>query len=245
MAGGSCPPSYRERLVCDSSSDMGTCVTCVAFMADQSYRLARGSSERRVSVSLLGEGGSQVTDTNDDEAAYTLKEMCAIIDGLSKSDMQRLALYAARFANTLPGTDPRDLLHHALLKASLGERQCPRGTAPITFLGNVMRSELSNLRRKSKQTEPVGDQEPDFEEVDDDSPEAWAERMDDLKRAIEEVQRAFGDDTRPMIVFEGRAEGLSRDEIRELLDLDLVAYESLEKKIRRFMNKRLSEGRAI
>lgn len=186
-----------------------------------------------------------MTDTDGDTAAYTPEEMCAIIDSLSKDDMRRLALYAARFANTLPGIDPKDLLHHALLKASLGERRCPRSTAPITFLGNVMRSELSNLRRKSKQTEPIGDQELDFEEVDDDSPEAWAERMDNLKHAMEEVQRAFGDDTRPMVVFEGRAEGLSRDEIRELLDLDPVAYESLERKIRRFMNKKLSERRGI
>lgn len=175
---------------------------------------------------------------------YTPEEMCEIIGDLSKDDTKRLALYAARLANTLPGVDPKDLLHHTLLKASLGERRCPRDTAPITFLSNAMRSELSNLRRKSKQTESIGDQEQDVEVVDDDSPEAWVERMDDLKQAMEEVQEAFGDDTRPMIVFEGRAEGLSRDEIRELLGLDPVAYESLERKIRRFMNKRLSERRA-
>ena len=185
-----------------------------------------------------------MTDT-DDEAVYTPEEMCGIIGNLSKDDTRRLALYAARIANTLPGVDPRDLLHHALLKASLGERRCPRHAAPITFLGNVMRSELSNLRRKSRQIESIGDQEQGFEHVDDDSPEAWVERMDDLKHAMEEVQQAFGDDVRPMLVFEGRAEGLSRDEIRDLLGLDQVAYESLEKKIRRFMNKRLSERRAI
>jgi len=184
-----------------------------------------------------------VTDT-DDEAVYTPEEMCAIIGDLSNDDTRRLALYSARLANTLPGVDPKDLLHHALLKASLGERRCPRDAAPVTFLGNAMRSELSNLRRKSRQTESIGDQEQDFEDVDDDSPEAWVERMDDLKHAMEEVQKAFGDDTRPMLVFEGRAEGLSRDEIRDLLGLDQVAYESLEKKIRRFMNKRLSEWRA-
>jgi DNA-directed RNA polymerase specialized sigma24 family protein len=183
-----------------------------------------------------------VTDT-DDEAVYTPEEMCAIIAGLSKDDTRRLALYAARLANTLPGVDPRDLLHHALLKASLGERRCPRDAAPSTFLGNVMKSELSNLRRKSRQSESISDQEQVFEHVDDDSPEAWVERMDDLKHAMEEVQQAFGDDVRPMLVFEGRAEGLSRDEIRDLLGLDQVAYESLEKKIRRFMNKRLSERR--
>ncbi len=185
-----------------------------------------------------------MTDT-DNDAVYTPGEMCAIIGDLSKDDTRRLALYAARLANTLPSLDPKDLLHHALLKASLGERRCPRDTAPVTFLGNAMRSELSNLRRKSRQTESIGDQEQGFEHVDDDSPEAWVERMDDLKHAMEEVQQAFGGDTRPMLVFEGRAEGLSRDEIRDLLGLDQVAYESLEKKIRRFMNKRLSERRAI
>ena len=184
-----------------------------------------------------------MTDKNH-EAAYTPEEMCAIIGGLSRDDTSRLALYAARLANTLPGVDPKDLLHHALLKASLGERRCPRDVAPITFLGNAMKSELSNLRRKSRQTEPIDDQEQDFEAVGDASPETWVERMDDLKHAMEEVQQAFGDDTRPMLVFEGRAEGLSRGEIRELLGLDQVAYESLEKKIRRFMNKRLSERRA-
>ncbi|WP_092704886.1 sigma-70 family RNA polymerase sigma factor [Rhodanobacter glycinis] len=186
-----------------------------------------------------------MTDTDDGTAVYTQEEMCAIIGDLSKDDTKRLALYAARLANTLPGVDPKDLLHHALLKASLGERRCPRDATAITFLGNAMRSELFNLRRKSKQTESMGDLEQDFEDVDDESPEAWVERMDDLKHAMEEVQQAFGDDTRPMLVFEGRAEGLSRDEIRELLGLDQLAYESLEKKIRRFMNKRLSERRAI
>lgn len=186
-----------------------------------------------------------MTHTDDDAAVYTPEEMCAIIGDLSKDDTRRLALYAARLANTLPGVDLKDLLHHALLKASLGERRCPRDAAPITFLSNAMRSELSNLRRKSRQTESIGDQEQVFEDVDDNSPEAWVERMDDLKHAMEEVQQAFGDDTRPMLVFEGRAEGLSRDEIRDLLGLDQVAYESLEKKIRRFMNKRLSERRAI
>ena len=218
-----------------------------AFLNGRGYPLVRDSSQRRALVSLLGHGESQVTDTDDDSAVYTPQEMFAIIGGLSKDDTKRLALYAARLANTLPGVDPKDLLHHALLKASLGERRCPRDVTPITFLGNAMKSELSNLRRKSKQTESICDQEQDFEDedVDEDSPEAWAERMDDLKHAMEEVGQAFGDDTRPMIVFEGRAEGLSRDEIRELLGLDLVAYESLEKKIRRFMNKRLSERRAI
>jgi DNA-directed RNA polymerase specialized sigma24 family protein len=170
--------------------------------------------------------------------------MCAIISGLSKDDMNRLALYAARLANTLAGVDPKDLLHHALLKASLGERQCPRDTHPVAFLGNVMRSELSNLRRKAKQTESISEREHEFEGTDHETPEVWAQRTDDLKNAIAEVAMAFGDDERPMLVFEGRAEGLSREEIRELVGLDQVAFESLEKKIRRFMNKRLSERRA-
>lgn len=46
-------------LICYPASDMaGSCATCVAFFASQGYRISRDSSERRVSVSLLGQGES-------------------------------------------------------------------------------------------------------------------------------------------------------------------------------------------
>jgi DNA-directed RNA polymerase specialized sigma24 family protein len=185
-----------------------------------------------------------VTDGNGAKPVYSPEEMCTIIDGLSNIDMDRLALCATRLANTMGGVEAKDLLHHALLKAALGDRRCPKDVNPIVFLRNAMKSELFNLRRKSERTESATGQECELEDIDDDTPEIWAERAEDLKWAVDQMKQAFGDDDRPMLIFEGRAEGMSREEIRELVGMDSVHFESLEKKLRRFVNTKLSARRA-
>jgi DNA-directed RNA polymerase specialized sigma24 family protein len=170
--------------------------------------------------------------------------MCAIIAALSKEDIDRLRLAAERLANTLGGIDARDLLHEAFLASTLGIRRCPKDVEPVTFLINAMRSNLSNLRRKSKRTESATDHEEELAGVTDETPELYVQRMETLKGIVKEMQQTFGDDERPMLVFEGRAEGMTREEIRELVDLDPVQFESFEKRLRRFVNNRLFPGRA-
>ncbi len=185
-----------------------------------------------------------MTDGNGARPVHTPEEMCTIIHDLSKEEMDRLTLYAARLANTLGGIEARDLLHQALIAATVGDRRCPKGVNPVAFLCNAMKSNLFNLRRKSKKTESATSQEDELDAVANDNPELWVERMETLKGFMDEMKKAFGDDERPLLVFEGRAEGMSREEIGELVGLDPVQFASLEKKIRRFMNKRLSERRA-
>ena len=185
-----------------------------------------------------------MTDESGKKPVHSPEEMCVIIDGFSKDEMNRLFLYATRLANTLGGVEARDLLHHALVKSTIGERRCPRDTNPLTFLCNAMKSELSNLRRKSKLTESVTDQEYVAEGIDDDTPESLVERTDEVTWAIEQIKEAFGDDERPLLILEGRAAGLSREEIRGLVEMEPVAFESLERKIRRFLNAKFSERRA-
>lgn len=176
---------------------------------------------------------------------HTPEEMCAIIDALSKEDMDRLMLCALRLANSLEGTEARDLLHQAFIAATIGDRRCPKDVNPIAFLCNAMKSNLFNLRRKSKQTESVTGQEDDLDEANEENPELWLQRMETLKSVITQMQDVFGDDERPMLVFEGRADGMTREEIREMLGLDWTQYESLEKKIRRSISKRLPPRRAV
>jgi DNA-directed RNA polymerase specialized sigma24 family protein len=170
--------------------------------------------------------------------------MCAVIAALSKEDIDRLRLAAERMANTLGGIDARDLLHEAFLASTLGKRRCPKDVEPVKFLINAMRSNLFNQRRKSKRMESATDHEEELAGTTDETPELCAERMQTLKGIVREMQQAFGDDERPMLVFEGRAEGMTREEIRELVDLDPVQFESFEKRLRRFVNNRLSPRRA-
>lgn len=185
-----------------------------------------------------------MTDGNGAKPVHTPEEMCTIIHDLSKEEMDRLTLYATRLANSLGGVEARDLLHQSLIAATLGDRRCPKDVNPVAFLCNAMKSNLFNLRRKSKQTESATGKEDELDAVANDDPELWFEQMETLKGFMDDMRKAFGDDERPLLVFEGRAEGMNRDEIAELVGLDPVQFASLERKIRRFMNKRLSERRA-
>jgi DNA-directed RNA polymerase specialized sigma24 family protein len=185
-----------------------------------------------------------VTDENAAKPVHSPEEMCAIIGALSQEDIDRLTLVAASLANMLGGVDGEDLLHDAFVASTIGKRRCPKDVNPVAFLIGAMRSNLSNLRRKSLHTESSTGQEDDLVAIADDTPERWMERMEILKGIAEELKEAFGDDERPLLVLEGRLDGMTRDEIRELVELDWPQFESLEKKIRRFMSKRLSERRA-
>jgi len=185
-----------------------------------------------------------VTDGNAAKPVHSPEEMCAIIGALSQEDIDRLTLVAASLANMLGGVDGEDLLHDAFVASTIGKRRCPKDVNPVAFLIGAMRSNLSNLRRKSLHTESSTGQEDDLVAIADDTPERWMERMDILRGIAEELKEAFGDDERPLLVLEGRLDGMTRDEIRELVELDWPQFESLEKKIRRFMSKRLSERRA-
>jgi RNA polymerase sigma factor (sigma-70 family) len=185
-----------------------------------------------------------LTDGNQAKPVHTTEEMCAIIRALSKEDIDRLRLAAERMANTLGGIDAEDLLQEAFLASTAGTRHCPKDVDLVTFLINVMRSHLFNLRRKSKRMESATGHEEELADITDETPELCFERMETLKGIVKEMQQTFGDDERPMLVFEGRTEGMTREEIRELVGLDPVQFESLEKKLRRFVNNRLSPRRA-
>jgi DNA-directed RNA polymerase specialized sigma24 family protein len=185
-----------------------------------------------------------LTDGNRATPVHTPEEMCAIIRALSNEDIDRLRLASERMANTLGGIEARDLLHEAFLASTLGKRHCPKDVDPATFLINAMRSHLFNLRRKSKRMESATDHEEELAGVTDETPDLCFERMESLKGIVKEMQQTFGDDERPMLIFEGRAEGMTREEIRELVGLDPVQFESLEKRLRRFVNNRLSPRKA-
>jgi DNA-directed RNA polymerase specialized sigma24 family protein len=185
-----------------------------------------------------------LTDEQSVKPVHSPDEMCAIIDGLSAEAKQRLTLCAQRLANTLAGVDAQDLMQEAFVAVAEGRRHCPKDVDVVAFFCNAMKSNLFNIRRKSKMTVSATNMEDELDAIADDNPEKWIERMEEMKLALHEVKEAFGDDDRPMMVFEGRAEGMSREEIRDLVDLGPVQFESFEKKLRRFANKSLASRRA-
>ncbi len=182
----------------------------------------------------------------DDHRHRPLAELRSFIEALSGPDWARLAAYAARLARTADWTQAQDLLHSAFLAALSGDRKCPVSVNPLTFLMGAMRSNLDNDRGKDRWTDVVADLEDKTYQhltVGLDTPERMQERLDSVLELKNAITKEFGDDDRPFLVFEGRIEGISRQEIRELLGMQPTEFESLERRLRRFMTKHFPKSR--
>lgn len=187
-----------------------------------------------------------MTDGDDHSHPRPPEELRSFIKALSAPDLAHLTAYAARLARTADWTQPQDLLHSAFLAALSGDRKCPVSVNPLTFLMGVMRSTLDNERGKNSWTDVVADLEDENHQhltVGLDTPERMQERLDSVLELKNAITKEFGDDDRPFLVFEGRIEGMSRQEIRELLGMQPTEFESLERRLRRFMTKHFPKSR--
>lgn len=186
-----------------------------------------------------------MTDGDDHSRHRPPEELRSFIETVSDQDLARLTAVAARLARTADWATPQDLLHSAFLAAISGDRKCPIDVQPLTFLMGAMRSILDNERGKDSWAD-VTDLEDDQHQhlvVNLETPERLQERLDSILELKHALSKEFDDDDRPYFVFEGRMEGLSRSEIRDLLGMQQTEFESLERRLRRFMTKHFPKSR--
>lgn len=188
-----------------------------------------------------------MTDGDDPSRHRSPNELRAFIESMPTADLARLTAYAARLARTADWTQPRDILHSAFLAALSGDRKCPVNVDPLRFLMGAMRGNLDNERGKDKWTEvgiDLEDEKHTHLDVGLDSPDRMLERLDSILELKNAITKEFGGDERPFMVFEGRIEGMSRPEIRDMLEMDQTTFESLERRLRRFMTKHFPKSRS-
>lgn len=186
-----------------------------------------------------------MTDGDDHSRHRSPEELRSFIETMPDQDLARLTAVAARLARTADWATSQDLLNSAFLAAISGDRKCPVEVKPLSFLMGAMRSILDNERGKDSWTE-VNDLEDDQHQhlvVNLETPERLQERLDSILELKHALSKEFGDDDRPYFVFEGRMEGLTRLEIRDLLGMQQTEYESLERRLRRFMTKCFPKSR--
>lgn len=143
-------------------------------------------------------------------------------------------------------TEPTDLLQEALLRTLDGSRNCPSGVAVIKFLDGVMRS-LADGEWEKHSKRPVlvaiaghGGEPgiaPDPVDVRPDSEKALL-----YTQARQRLIDLFKDDAEAQIIVEGMMDGMDGQELRDLTELDPVAYDSKRRLIRRRINKDLANG---
>jgi DNA-directed RNA polymerase specialized sigma24 family protein len=175
-------------------------------------------------------------------------DCAAALSGLCEADLLRLKRFAQYRSAGLPQVDWQDLLHEAIDKALSGRRRWPRAVSFVLFMQQTIRS-LANehwRRRIEGPTVTVADLDPGqtlaFEaapDVDTPTPERSIEARDSLRA----IYALFSNDPRVLTVLDGFAEGLTPAEIMSKASLTAVAFASARRKIRRTVERALTEGR--
>lgn len=180
-------------------------------------------------------------------------EMTVAIESLCDADILKLRKIAARYAFGRPFSFD-ELLQEAFYRAINGTRNCPHDVSLIKFFANVMRSITSSWVKESR-TEPVHLAVESNEDTDLDPllnsadtsrtpAEVVADQQETLKIA-NEVIALFDDDPQAQLVLEGNMGELTAEEIRELLDIDKIAYATIKKRIRRRIDQHYPDGRKL
>jgi ADP-ribose pyrophosphatase YjhB (NUDIX family) len=168
-------------------------------------------------------------------------EIAEAILAFTPADWARLRLVAKKYAYCQAMSD-EDLLHEAVYRAlkEKGGRKCPTHIGVVKFFAETMRSIANGEFEKSDQVEFVaianhGDQI--VEQVDPPDSSLNPEEALIAKQEEAAILRAalipFEDDQAARDIIEGTLAGLNGQELRELIGLDQIAYDSKRKLVRR------------
>jgi DNA-directed RNA polymerase specialized sigma24 family protein len=168
-------------------------------------------------------------------------EIIDAFEALSADDKLKLdAIEAIRRRGTRFGRG--ELLHEAVCRALVGERNCPRGLAFMAFLAMTMRSIASHDRKQRRRMESVGAAALDADPTATvPSPEDQLMQKRDTA-AVQAIHGCFNDDSEAQLVILGWQDGLRGAELREATGLDQGQLDYAIRRIRTRMRKAYPEG---
>lgn len=182
------------------------------------------------------------TETEDEY--LTIQEIKCLIQQLQEAEILKLIQIAnvyTRKNNCL--TDADELLNDAIVVIASGKRKFPRNVPLIIFFAGTMKSIAYNQKRKAiKKVLPIDDNpanDPILTQVDvsiDIESEAIAAQeisiFYDLVKSDDDVT----------LLIMAKCDGLSPAEICETTSWNRTQYSSVQKKLRRFLNKNYPNG---
>lgn len=181
-------------------------------------------------------------------ACLSTTDIESALQALPKVGWIRLHKIASVLARTYP-VEAEDLLHEACCRALDGCRRCPSNVDLIKFLGGVMRSIASDTlkmvkRRPELHLVSVTDGEESAYDPPDEQPNAEEALVtaQEISRIKQGIIILFEDDPVAQIMVEAKMEGMDGEELRALTDLDVTAFASKQKLIRRRINKEFPGG---
>ena len=179
-------------------------------------------------------------------------EVRAAIDALSKADAIRIKQFARKRGQLLQwrvgGPTWEDLIQEAVTRALTGSRRWNKSVPFVSFLLGIIRSISSHSARQISKRKEISEIDlitEDHEGVER-NPFALAETAEPdpheeltAQELLVRIDALFDKDAEALLVIAGMREGLTGPEIRELLELDQRKHETIVKRIRRTLRRKL------
>lgn len=171
------------------------------------------------------------------------------IESLTSADLLRLERAGRIYAFTAR-CDASDLLSEAICQTLAGKRNCPRDMAIIPFLVGVMRSRAWASKQKAASIPELVsiDTTPDYgmPRFDPATPDRNAEQLalanEDAAARRDALEALFADDEHATLFLWADLEELSKEEIMDMNGLDITAYATTRRRMRRKLNAAFPNG---
>ncbi len=178
-----------------------------------------------------------------------LAEVLQAIEGLTSADLLRLERAGRVYALTA-GCDAGDLISEAICLTIAGNRNCPREMAIMPFLVGVMRSRAWASKQKAGllpelvSIDATTDSGQAFHEpaTPDLNVEQTALAKEDASARRDALEALFADDELATLFLWADLEELSKEEIMIMNDLDITAYATVRRRMRRKINAAFPNG---
>lgn len=186
--------------------------------------------------------------SGQDKAARSRDDIAQAVRELTPAEWIRLRKSAAFWATGRP-MNAKDLLQEAFTRAMDG-RMCPADVGIVKFLTQTMRSVASSEGEKSEHklqrvsanaSAAVAQKVLNFRD-----PAAGAEQQIVSEETVAEIRSAilalFDDDPAAQLIAEGMMDGNDGEELRAVCELDVTAYNSKRRLVRRRIEKAFPKG---
>lgn len=183
------------------------------------------------------------TELEPEDKHLTDLEVKILIQGLSSAKILKLGQIAKKYEyRSLMGAD--EILSEAIVVTASGQRKVPRNVPFVAFLAETMKSITSNEARKIRKKATPIDDDPENDPILN-----IADKNIDIEyevvanQEIENIYELFKKDEDVTLLLMAKYDGLDPDEICEMENWNRTKYNSVQKRLRRGLNKHFPNGR--
>ncbi len=180
-----------------------------------------------------------------DDEYFRITEIKQIIQQLSDIEILKLGQIARIYTNRSSCLlDSDELLNQAIIAIASGKRKFPREVPLLAFFAETMRSIAFNEKRKASRKFIVVSDDPTNDPILNEPDKTISVENEAIANGeIEEIYNLFKSDDDVTLLLMAKYEGLNPSEICNINKWDRTKYNTIQKRLRRTLNRRFPNGR--